>query len=107
MFKEISYNLYILRMTIAFKVGEIWRILGDIATGWYNYWLAIFNRIEQEEIDKHDAKALICTKECPLRGKILGASVCDARKEFDGVSGCGCIINLKLWSDSPCPRDLW
>ena len=92
-----------LAIDLWFNILEFKCLLNDIFTGYYNYWLAVFNLIDEEEIEKHDKKADICTSTCPLRGKIFGVTVCDFRKEHEGERGCGCVISAKLWSDSVCP----
>ena len=78
-------------------------MLGDIYTGYYNFIASVFGFISDEEIEKHDIKAELCNKECPLQGKIFGITVCDFRKEHNGVNGCSCVVKSKLWSDSSCP----
>jgi hypothetical protein len=92
-----------LAIDIWFSLLEFKGLLNDIFMGYYNYWRAVFNLINEDEIEKHDIKADICTKACPLQGKMFGVTVCDFRKEHDGERGCGCVISAKLWSDSPCP----
>lgn len=90
-------------ITFWFALKEYWSMLGDVYTGYYNLFASSFRYISDEEIEKHDNKAKLCNNECPLRGKLLGITVCDLRKEHDGINGCGCVRKAKLWSDSPCP----
>jgi hypothetical protein len=90
-------------ITLCFTILEIKELIGNVFTGYYNFWLATFNLIDNDEIDKHDIKAKICTSDCPLQGKLFGVTVCDFRKEHDGINGCGCVRSAKLWSDSVCP----
>ncbi len=64
----------------------------------------VLNNISDEYVDEYKRKKAIC-KECPLRGRMLGIPVCSTKKEVNGVTGCGCIEEAKLFSDSPCPLD--
>lgn len=77
--------------------------LNDIFWGYLNLLNSKLGRLPEADVLKHDIKAKLCTKECPLRGKYLGVQVCDINKTYTGRRGCGCVIEAKLWSDSLCP----
>jgi hypothetical protein len=81
----------------------------DIVVGWSNY---LFNN---EDAKKHaEYKANICST-CPLNdngtcsstkyGTVVRDFIYKEAKRLEGqeVSGCGCPLNKKLLSDSPCP----
>lgn len=104
MFKKIKYSYLIVK----YQLIDIYNLLYNIFIGYYNWCLSYFDLMDELEVEKYNKKASLCTSECPLRGKVFGVTVCDARKStvgLDGydVEGCGCVISAKLWSDSPCP----
>ena len=85
------------------KFDNLKDTLHEIYIGYKNiiyYKLGLFERIDTLEYKR---KKRICTKDCPLQSSFCGISYCDPMKEQDGEQGCGCIIEAKLWSDSPCP----
>jgi hypothetical protein len=75
----------------------------EIYIGYKNLVLYKLNRFEEEDTLEYKRKKTICTKDCPLQSSFCGISYCDPMKEHEGERGCGCIIEAKLWSDSPCP----
>lgn len=77
--------------------------LSEIYTGYSNLILYKLNRFEEEDTLEYKRKKVICTKDCPLQSSFCGIKYCDPMKEYDDERGCGCIIEAKLWSDSPCP----
>ena len=77
----------------------------EIYIGYKNliyYKLGLFERIDTLEYKR---KVKICTNDCPLQSSLCGIKYCDPLKEYNGERGCGCIIEAKLWSDSPCPLE--
>lgn len=75
----------------------------EIYIGYKNLILYKLNRFEEEDTLEYKRKKKICTKDCPLQSSFCGIAYCDPTKEHDDELGCGCIIEAKLWSDSPCP----
>lgn len=75
----------------------------EIYIGYKNLILYKLNRFEEEDTLEYKRKKNICTKDCPLQSSFCGIAYCDPTKEYDDERGCGCIIEAKLWSDSPCP----
>lgn len=77
--------------------------LFEIYIGYKNLILYKLNRFDEEDALEYKRKKKICTKDCPLQSSFCGIAYCDPTKEHDDERGCGCIIEAKLWSDSPCP----
>lgn len=77
--------------------------LFEIYIGYKNLILYKLNRFEEEDTLEYKRKKKICIKDCPLQSSFCGIAYCDPTKEHDDERGCGCIIEAKLWSDSPCP----
>lgn len=75
----------------------------EIYIGYKNLILYKLDRFEEEDTLGYKRKKKICTIDCPLQSSILGVAYCDPMKEHNNERGCGCIIEAKLWSDSPCP----
>lgn len=75
----------------------------DIFDGYKNMMLAKIGLIDENSIIKYEEKAEFCNKNCPLFEVRFGLGFCSSRKEFEGIIGCGCIREAKLWSDSQCP----
>lgn len=77
--------------------------LFEIYIGYKNLILYKLNRFEEEDTLEYKRKKKICTKDCPLQSSFCSITYCDPKKEHDDERGCGCVIEAKLWSDSPCP----
>ena len=85
------------------KIDTLVDMVHQIYLGYSNWLNFKLGRLPEVQVLKHDIKAKLCTKECPLRGRYLGVQVCDINKTYTGRRGCGCVIEAKLWSDSLCP----
>ena len=83
---------------------DLWKEkIEEIYIGYKNLLLYKFGKFDESDCVEYKRKKSICNQSCPLHSKLLGISYCNPRKEFGGENGCGCIIEAKLWSDSPCP----
>lgn len=68
-----------------------------IIEGFKNY---IF---KDEVVEQSAIRRLEKCHPCELRD----GGVCSKKKNFDGISGCGCAIKLKARSGSRCPLNKW
>lgn len=83
---------------------DLWKEkIEEIYVGYKNLLFYKLGKFDEADCIEYKRKKSICNQSCPLHSKLLGISYCNPRKEFDGENGCGCIIEAKLWSDSPCP----
>jgi hypothetical protein len=80
--------------------------LSEIRVGYYNLLLYKLGMFTAEYVKPYEDKLEIC-EGCPLSGKRFGLEICDNRESYQGIEGCGCVLAAKLWSDSPCPRELF
>lgn len=80
--------------------------LGEIKVGYTNLILYKLGLFTPEHVKPYKDKLAIC-EGCPLSGMKFGLKVCDNNNTYQGVEGCGCVLAAKLWSDSPCPRELF
>ena len=83
---------------------EMWKEkIEEIYIGYKNLLLYRLGVYDESDCAGYERKKSICNQSCQLHSKLWGISYCDPRKEINGETGCGCIIEAKLWSDSPCP----
>lgn len=87
------------------KIEDIKDQISEIYIGYSNLIQYKLGRFDEEDTLGYQKKKKICTKDCPLQSSFLGIKYCDPMKEYNGERGCGCVIEAKLWSDSPCPLD--
>ena len=87
------------------KVTNVTDNIQQIYIGYKNLIQYRLGMFEESDIAEYKRKKVICNKDCPLQSSILGVAFCDPRKNYYGESGCGCIIEAKLWSESPCPLE--
>ena len=82
---------------------ELFKKFSQRRIGYTNLLFYKLGLLEEEVVISYNQKKKLCTKDCPLKSHLFGIEYCDWRKEYNGEFGCGCIIEAKLFSDSPCP----
>jgi len=73
-------------------------MIKDIIEGWSNYTLYKLGIVDEDKKKKSLRKLEFC-KNCELKD----GSFCSKDKVFNNISGCGCHLIAKSYSDSPCP----
>lgn len=99
MFKEKLENCRTKAQNLYYEIKDT---LPQIYIGWRNLILFRFGYVDAQEQEVFLWKKTVCNKSCPLYKDGI-VSFCSTKKEHDGINGCGCVIDAKLWSDSPCP----
>ena len=87
------------------KIENIAEQISEIYTGYTTLIQYKLGRFDEDDTLEYKKKKKICNKHCPLQSSFFGIAYCDPMKEKDDARGCGCIIEAKLWSDSPCPME--
>ena len=106
---RISQSLNLALFRIAISVSQTYReysgMFHAIVVGYTNLFrYRVLDNIDDESVESYLQKKQICGT-CPIRGRFLGIPVCSHKKSLNGVHGCGCVLEAKLFSDSPCPLD--
>jgi len=81
----------------------MWGQINEIYTGYKNLFFYKLGFFHEEHCTEYKEKKKVCNKDCPLHSSLFGIGYCDPTKTHDGENGCGCILEAKLWSESPCP----
>jgi hypothetical protein len=81
---------------------KMWQIV-EIYNGYKNLLYYKLGFFQESDCVEYKDKKKVCNKDCPLYSSILGVGYCNPAKTHEGENGCGCIIEAKLWSESPCP----
>jgi len=83
---------------------EFMGMVHAIIVGYTNLFRCrVLNNIDDESVAEYLRKKEFC-KVCPLRSSGV-IKFCSHKKSLNGVYGCGCVLEAKLFSDSPCPLD--
>lgn len=102
---RINLALHHVKLAVRNSFREYESMFHAIVVGYTNLFrYRVLNNIDDESVASYLQKKVICG-ECPIKGRFLGIPVCSHKKSLNGVHGCGCVLEAKLFSDSPCPLD--